>query len=211
MLTDVINQLVDDMKPVSRQAMQKLFLKHAIFGLVMAASIMIVLLGVRHDLTTAMFTPTLWVKFGYAASLLAIMIPPLLALSRPVRSTFPWKKFLLLITCLTFLAVLDMFSVLPNQKKALVIGDSAWVCSGLIMVLAFPILLALLSAIRKLAPYSSTMAGLAAGIVSGGISVFIYSFHCPEPGIPFVAIWYTGGVVGTGVIGAISGRYFLRW
>ncbi|EFG35708.1 hypothetical protein IB60_15035 [Brucella abortus LMN1] len=97
------------------------------------------------------------------------------------------------------------------MRPVLVWGYTALVCPWLIGLISLPTLASLLLAIRKLAPARPTLAGFAAGLVSGGIGVLVYAFHCPESGLPFIALWYTLGIVGTGVLGALGGRFCLRW
>ena len=72
-------------------------------------------------------------------------------------------------------------------------------------------LLAALLALRRMAPASPTLAGFAAGIMSGATGAWIYSFACDETGMMFLALWYTLGIVIVGGVGAVLGRFLLRW
>jgi len=65
--------------------------------------------------------------------------------------------------------------------------------------------------LRWMAPTRPMAAGFAAGAFSGGIAATVYGLHCPEATFVFVGLWYTLGVAASGVIGAIAGRYLLRW
>ena len=76
---------------------------------------------------------------------------------------------------------------------------------------ALPTLLATFWALRQLAPTRLTLAGAGAGLFAGGVGAFVYCFHCTESTAPFIAIWYTLGVVLTMAVGAVLGRYLLRW
>ena len=46
------------------------------------------------------------------------------------------------------------------------------------------------------------MAGFAAGIFAGGLAASIYGLHCPHSTFLFVGLWYGGGVLLTGAVGA---------
>jgi cytochrome oxidase assembly protein ShyY1 len=37
------------------------------------------------------------------------------------------------------------------------------------------------------------------------------SFHCPEAGLPFLAIWYSLGIAAAATVGALLGKTLLRW
>ena len=54
-------------------------------------------------------------------------------------------------------------------------------------------------------------AGAAGGGLAGGVAATVYSLHCPELAAPFLAIWYVLGVLIPVVVGAVVGRYLLRW
>ncbi|EEP61574.1 extracytoplasmic function alternative sigma factor [Brucella abortus str. 2308 A] len=211
MTDDLINRLTGELKPVSRHAMQRLLLGHALLGMVAGVVIMLAFLGARHDLAAAMATPAFWSKLCYAALLLAVLLPALFALSRPLRQNLPWPALLLIFSCLGAAAIYQWEEASPEVRPVLVWGYTALVCPWLIGLISLPTLASLLLAIRKLAPARPTLAGFAAGLVSGGIGVLVYAFHCPESGLPFIALWYTLGIVGTGVLGALGGRFCLRW
>ena len=56
-----------------------------------------------------------------------------------------------------------------------------------------------------------TLAGASAGFLSGATSAALYCFHCPETAAPFILIWYTLGILLTTALGALLGRWILRW
>ena len=78
-------------------------------------------------------------------------------------------------------------------------------------MLSLPLLIGAFWVLRGLAPTRLTLAGTAAGLAAGALGSLVYSFHCTESAMPFVAIWYTLGVLVPGLIGAIAGRFVLRW
>ena len=56
-----------------------------------------------------------------------------------------------------------------------------------------------------------TLAGLSAGLMAGALGAWVYSFHCTESGMPFLALWYSLGIAAVMLVGAIAGRLLLRW
>jgi hypothetical protein len=90
-------------------------------------------------------------------------------------------------------------------------GVSWRVCSRNIVILAAPMLLISLLVMRSLAPTKPMLAGFAAGGFAGGVAATIYGLHCPEATFVFVGLWYTLGVAVSGLIGAVLGRWMLRW
>ena len=81
----------------------------------------------------------------------------------------------------------------------------------LVILTALPTLAATFWALRRLAPTRLTLAGAGAGLFAGAAGAFVYSFHCTEGAAPFIAIWYTLGIVLTVAIGALLGPRLLRW
>lgn len=211
MTDDLINKLTADVKSVGPHAMRQLFLRYATGGIAGGLAIMLGFLGARHDLPLAMTTAAYWMKFGYAVLLLLILIPALFALSRPVRTGLHWLPLAILLACLAGAASIQLLNAEPGQAQVLIWGQTALICPWLIVLIALPTLALLLAAIRRLAPADPSLAGLVAGIVSGAVGVLIYSLHCPESGMPFIAIWYTLGIAITGLLGMIGGRIFLHW
>ena len=90
-------------------------------------------------------------------------------------------------------------------------GSSALVCPLYIMALSFPFFAVVMAFMRRLAPTELTLAGAAAGLLAGGLGAWVYSFHCTEGGLPFLAVWYSLGVLAVALAGALLGRSLLRW
>jgi hypothetical protein len=62
-----------------------------------------------------------------------------------------------------------------------------------------------------MAPTRPMLTGFAAGAFAGGVAATVYGLHCGESTMVFVGTWYTLGVLGTGLLGAVVGRWALRW
>ena len=132
-------------------------------------------------------------------------------LGRPgAQMNRPLQMLALPVLAIAILAVLQMSA--PNaDMPGLVMGHSSRVCAILVTITALPTLAATFWALRKLAPTQLTLAGAGAGLFAGAAGAFVYSFHCTEGAAPFIAIWYTLGIVVTTLIGALLGPKLLRW
>jgi len=79
------------------------------------------------------------------------------------------------------------------------------------VILSLPALAGALWALRGLAPTRPRAAGLAAGLLAGGLGAFGYALSCTELSPAFVAIWYSLGIALAGALGAALGPRILRW
>ena len=89
-------------------------------------------------------------------------------------------------------------------------GHSWDKCPWRILVVGLPLLAGAVWAVRGLAPTRLTLAGLAAGGCAGGLGAAIYAVACDETSAPFLAIWYTLGMMALALIGLLGAR-LLRW
>lgn len=212
MTDDLIARLAGDLKPVRRMAMQRLLLGAVLLSGIVAALFMLTWLGMRPDMETARATMMFWTKFGYTLALAALGLVATLVLARPDgRTRWPWLAALGLLGLVLVGAVIQLARAEPDDMMPLVIGGTALACPWRIVVLALPILLAAILTLRRMAPANPTLAGFAAGIMAGGTGAWVYSFACAENGMMFLALWYTLGIVIVGMLGAVLGRYLLRW
>jgi hypothetical protein len=212
MTDDLIARLSADLKPVRRTAMARLLIGATLISTVVAGVAMNMWLGMRPDMDTAMGTMNFWAKFTYTLSVALLGGVATLALSRPDgRTRWPWYVALGLLAGLDILAFYQLANAKPDEMMPLIIGGTSMVCPWRIVVLGLPVLFGAILALRRLAPRSPTLAGFAAGIMAGGAGAWVYSFACAETGMMFLALWYTLGIVIVGGIGAVLGRFLLRW
>jgi hypothetical protein len=99
----------------------------------------------------------------------------------------------------------------PDQMRAALMGSSWDKCPWRILVLALPGLAVLLWTMRRFAPTRPALAGAAAGLLAGGVAATVYGLHCQEIAAPFVALWYSLGVILSTGLGAIIGSRALPW
>lgn len=208
---DLIASLSDGLAPVKRGAAARTLAAGLLAGAVGSALLMVATMGVRHDLGAAMAGGAFWMKFAYTLAVAALGLWIVERAGRPGAD--PARPVLLLMLPLIAILALTAIQLAPVQadRHALVMGRSADVCAVLIVFLALPLFGGVFWALRRLAPTRLTGAGAAAGLLAGSASATIYAFHCTESAAPFVAIWYTAGIVLTTLIGAALGRWALRW
>lgn len=84
-------------------------------------------------------------------------------------------------------------------------------CVSQVLLLAVPAFIAIVFALRASAPTHLTEAGFAAGIVAGALGAVGYSLGCTADDATIVAFRYGTAVLACGLLGALAGRFVLRW
>ncbi|MDE1157226.1 MAG: NrsF family protein [Neorhizobium sp.] len=209
---DMIERLVGELKPVPATALQRLLVCAMLPGLVLSAAFIFFLHGPRPDLTAAMATPAFWVKSVYPLILALVGISGLMVVARPgglPRGTcIGWLAiYLALVTS----GLWQLGTASDARYPLLIFGRSWWICPIIIMASALPVFVANFWFLRRAAPTHIRLAGFVAGLTAGAVGAWTYSWGCMETGLPFVAIWYTLGIVLCGVAGALCARPLLRW
>jgi hypothetical protein len=52
---------------------------------------------------------------------------------------------------------------------------------------------------------------MAAGVLSGAMAAMAYALTCPVDSAAFVATWYPLAIAACGGLGALAGKFALRW
>lgn len=209
---DLIDQLAADPHPVPAGMVQRRFAGVAAGGAVAALALVLAWLGTRDDLALALTGHMFWMKAAYTALLAAAGFWALERLARPEGVP---KKALIFGACVLMLFVgLGLGQGMradPEHRMLMMRGHSWTVCARNILMLALPGLALTLAVLRGMAPTRPMLAGFAAGAFAGGVAATVYGLHCGESTMVFVGMWYTLGVLGTGALGAVVGRWALRW
>lgn len=82
------------------------------------------------------------------------------------------------------------------------------VCIPLFAVIPFALLI---WASRRGAPTHLRRTGAMAGLIAGALGALAYAFHCPDDYLPFIALWYGGGIAFCAAVGGLLGPRLLRW
>jgi hypothetical protein len=209
---ELIEALAADTGKVPSNALERRLGLTALAGAMAALVLVLAWLKLRPDLGQAAGGGFFWIKALYTAALGLAGLWATARLAQPDVSARP--AFLIAFATVAAFAILGLVQFLPmdaHVRMAALRGVSWQVCSRNVVILAAPMLAMSLWALRWMAPTRPTLAGFAAGAFAGGIAATIYGLHCPEATFVFVALWYTLGVVASGVIGAVAGRFVLRW
>ncbi|KAB0677767.1 NrsF family protein [Aureimonas leprariae] len=209
---DLIEGLVTDLTPARRSAVFGRLSLGAGAGALVAIAATALWLGPRPDLAVAAALPSFWIKAAYT---LVAAVAGLLAverLSRPGGRAAAGTR----LAALAFLAVVVLaagqMAAGMEDGRPMFLGRSAEYCPFAIFALALPVLAGTVWAMRGLGPTRPVAAGLGAGLFAGAVASFVYSFSCAERSIPFLASWYTLGIVLAGLAGLAAGRAgLLRW
>lgn len=210
---DFVEMLARGAEPVPRHAARDRLLAAVAVGLPLAVLLVALWLGFRHDLSDALRQPVLWVKFAVP---LAVALAAGISLRRLTSPGVPagraWWAGAGAVLALWLVAALQ-WAGLSQAERAYALWGSSWrECPFNIVVVSLPLLVAVLAMVRGLAaPTRPASAGLAAGLLAGGLGTAAYALHCPESGLAFVGVWYVLGVAIVGAAGATLGPRLFRW
>ena len=169
-------------------------------------------LGPRPDIAAAAHTMRFNLKLLDALALALPSILLLLRLGRPDAK--PGALALWLIAPLILLAVavaIELLVTPSSEWLPRLIGENAMHCTTMIPLLAAPLLVALIAAMRAGAPQRPGWTGALAGAASAGIASLFYASSCPDDSPLFVATWYPIATLICAGVGALAGRRFLAW
>lgn len=209
---DLIERLVADLRPVNRRRTEQLVAGAMILSLLASLVLLGVWLGFRPDLPHIAASPRLWSKLAYAGAIAAAAAALTCRLARPVASTgdlWPLAAAPFLIAAVW--AIHDLTTASAPLRWRLVVGRSWTECPVRILVLALPGLAALLWVLRRQAPTQPRQAGFAAGLAAGALAAGVYSLHCREDSVPFLAVWYALGMLASAALGSLLAPRWLRW
>lgn len=172
---------------------------------------MFIWLGPRPEIGEAIQSAPFWIKAGYTFVIGTAGLFALERLGRPgATAVSPFAVVLVAFPVLALAAGLEIAFSPSVDRSQLWLGNSASVCPWTIVVLSVPLLVAAFLALRQLAPTRYAAAGTAAGLMAGGYGACIYSLHCTEYGMPFLATWYTLGIFLVALVGMLLSG-LLRW
>jgi hypothetical protein len=115
------------------------------------------------------------------------------------------------VIAIWLLAIVVLLQAPARDRVSLVLGRTAFACPWLITFQAAPLYIALIWALRGVAPTRLRLAGAAAGFAAGAAGALVYTLHCPELAPPFFAVWYVLGMLIPAGLGACLGPRLLRW
>jgi hypothetical protein len=209
---ELIALLATEAQPVPRHAARRHLALALAAALPLSIAIMALGYGVRPGLLASLAGPMAWVKILLPVAIGASGFLAVQRLARPgVRVRGAWLGIVLPIVVLWAAGAMVWLGAPPQDRDALLWGSTWRTCVFNIALIALPVFVAAIVALRGLAPTRPALAGAAAGALAGGAGAAVYALHCPELGVPFLAVWYVLGMALPVVVGAILGRALLRW
>jgi hypothetical protein len=209
---DLIAMLATGAAPVPRRVPTHRLLMAMAVGLALAIAIVATQYGFRRDLVEAMFWPMLWVKFLFPVCTAWAGFVVVQRLSRPgVRVGPAWLALAAPILVVWLLALVVWFNAPAEARHAMLFAPTWRTCAFSIGFISLPAFIAAMLALKALAPTRPAAAGAAAGAMAAGVGAAIYALHCPALDAPFLAVWYVGGIALVTAVGAVVGRWTLRW
>lgn len=209
---DLISLLASQTTPVDRRVPPWRFAVAILIGLSSATVLMAVFLGIRPDLGEVVSMPVFWFRLGFAVALGGGALLVTFRLSRPgVSVGAGWTAVLIPAVVAWIAAGIVLAGANVDARVPLLLGHTWKVCSIIIAVLSVPPFVAMLWAVRGMAPVRLRLAGAAAGLLAGATSAVAYCLHCPEMAPPFWSVWYLLGMLAPAVLGALLGPRVLRW
>lgn len=209
---DLIAALAADLSPVDPARGDRRFFTKIAGAAVPALAAVLLLLGTRPDLESAALLPMFWLKLAFPASLAVAALVALRRLSYPgMRLGRAPAAVVLPVTFIWLMAGFVLLTSPAGERWPLVLGKTWLQCPVSVTLLSIPAMALSFWAVRELAPTRLALAGAAAGLFAGAAAAFAYALHCTEMQAPFLAVWYVLGMLIPAGIGALLGRYLLRW
>lgn len=181
-------------------------------GLGGAMALMVLLLGPRADLSSALASP-LFLQKAVALAILAALATwaaycagiPGRDLRAPVRARWTVPLWLVLATGL------NLLSTPAGERLALFQSPTILVCLTMVGVLSLLPALALGWALRHAAPTDPRAAASALGWAAGATGAFAYAFHCEADQPGYLLVWYGLAVAWVVALTRAIAVRWLRW
>jgi len=209
---DWIAMLATGAQPVPAHALERRLFAALVAGGAGAATLMLLVFGLRPELAQMAALPMFWGKLGFASALAAAGLALLRRMARPgmpLGHALLWLAVPPLV--LWAMALGALWQVPAAERMPLILGSTWRTCPFNIAALSVPAFVAGFWALKGAAPTRLAWAGAGAGLLAGALGALVYALHCPEMATPFLAVWYVVGMAIPTALGAILGPRLLRW
>ncbi len=209
----LIEQLSRDVRPVRRHGVARRLALGLICGAAVSTALLLLWMGPRPDLASAMRGGVFWMKWGYTISIALVAALATIRLARPDDAGGARWLWLLAVPVLLLAGAgaAELLRTPQGMWLSMWLGHSWKSCPWRVLLLAIPIFVGLLWAFRRLAPTRLRTAGATAGLAAGAFAATVYCLHCPEVSALFVLTWYSLGILLAAGLGALLGPRLLRW
>jgi hypothetical protein len=206
---DLIRALAADL-PTKTVAVRDVLWRSLPLAAVVMAVGWFALAGLRGDLLTTGLFPSLY-KVALGSLMALVSFWTAIKLARPDQGAAP-SVLLLVVPAFALLAIAVELAVQGTGNwSARLWGHSFRPCLSIIPALALLPLAGSLYAFRNGAARHPSLVGALSGVGSGGIAILAYGLFCTEDSALFIGTWYLLASAIAGLIGAIAGRFVLRW
>ena len=180
-------------------------------AVVLAGFLFFVLIGPRPDYAAAE-TPRFIFKFVVTITLGLVAFRLVRKLSYPGEAWHDAALHLAAVPALLLVGIAIELLLLPQDVWfTKLVGTNNLICLTYVPLMGIGPLAAFIAALRYGAPTRPALAGAVAGLLAGGLAAAFYAAHCTDDAPLFVATWYTIGITGLAVVGAVAGNRFARW
>jgi len=208
---DLIRQLAGDTTTRPRATLWQTLVTPSLITLLCAVVLTVAVYGIRADLASVQ--AAVISKQAVFAILVAAILPLVQQLIRPntsVRHQLPLPVAPFVLSALA--AALFIHEQPADLRMVSWIGHGIPGCLYLIPPVALPGTLVLMWFVRlRQAPTRLAFAGAALGAFAGSIAGLAYALHCTSDEPAYVLSWYPLAILISAAIGAIAGRWMLRW
>lgn len=181
-------------------------------GALAVAALALPLLGFRPDPMAVVTSGRVMLKQVLPVLLAVGAFGAALALARPEGRVGRWGVLLATVPVLLLAAVAAEVAALPPAAwRPAMMGGTSRFCLVWTTLMALPPLAGALWALRAGASTRPTLSGALAGLLAGGTGAALYAIHCTEDSPLFYAVWYGLAILAATAIGALLGRFVLRW
>lgn len=207
---DLIDGLCADLAP-ARPLTRRIALAFAI-GVVAATVLWLSGFRLRGDLAQAIATPHLVAKLGLALALSGGAFACCLVAARPLgRLRSAGAALALVPVALAALVAAELARMPISAWREVWLTGQPLECVASIMLIAAPVMLAMMIALRAGAPRSPARLGAFAGLCAAGLAGALFGLSCSIDSPIYVATWYGLAALLLAGIGALAGRRWLAW
>lgn len=169
-------------------------------------------LGLRSDFSAALGSPFFVLKFIVTLALVFVSLALAVRLARPGAPVLATRWLLAIPLGMLFAGIAaDLLASQTIPWTARLVGTNSRVCLTAIPLLSMPLLIAALVGLRQGAATRPALTGAIAGLVAGGVAATLYAAHCIDDSPLFVATWYSLALAFVAAIGAVAGKWLLKF
>lgn len=180
-------------------------------GVVVAFALMVLLLGLRPDLETAVASPLFQQKIACLALLLATSVAAAHLSGIPGRHIGGIEGLRWIVPI--WLVIATTSSLLASRDEPLAMFHSPTILRCLVTIPFLSVIpsMAMIWVIRRAAPISAERSADAIGWAAGATGALAYAFHCQADQPAYLLIWYGLAIALTVVVTRLIATRWLHW